>query len=342
MTGRERVLCALRREEPDCVPTFEWIIDRGVCRALCGSEDLLDAADALDLDGVVVRCDYEKRRIDSENYVDEWGSRKHITAESLDVVTESPIRNIRNHKNLRFPNPRAPHRFASLERALQRFGDLKAVILSVRDVFSDIRDLVGYENALIAMIADRQAYGDLLDRIIEYNLELARTARDRFGVQIVATTDDITDTRGLIMGPDLYFSLLAPRFREVIKGFKELGYYCIKHCDGNVNELLEFWIECGIDCIDPIDPNGGMDIEQVKHVYGGRVCIKGNVNCETTLVSGTEEEVIREVRDCLRKAAHGGGHILSSSNSIHSGVKPENYRAMLEALRRYGTYPLKL
>jgi uroporphyrinogen decarboxylase len=101
-------------------------------------------------------------------------------------------------------------------------------------------------------------------------------------------------------------------------------------------------VDCGIDCIDPIDPNGGMDIQQVKQDYGGRVCVKGNINCETTLVSGSEEEVVQEVKDCLRKAAYGGGHILSSSNSIHSGVKPENYRAMLRALRQHGTYPLKL
>jgi hypothetical protein len=31
--------------------------------------------------------------------------------------------------------------------------------------------------------------------------------------------------------------------------------------------------------------------------------------------------------------------IISSSNTIHRGVKPENFRAMLEAVRRYGTYP---
>jgi xylulokinase len=37
MTGKQRVLCALRREEPDRVPTFEWIVDRSVCRALLES-----------------------------------------------------------------------------------------------------------------------------------------------------------------------------------------------------------------------------------------------------------------------------------------------------------------
>ena len=29
-----------------------------------------------------------------------------------------------------------------------------------------------------------------------------------------------------------------------------------------------------------------------------------------------------------------------SSNSVHSGVKPENYLAMVETVKKYGEYPL--
>jgi hypothetical protein len=29
-----------------------------------------------------------------------------------------------------------------------------------------------------------------------------------------------------------------------------------------------------------------------------------------------------------------------SSNSVHSGVKPENYVAMVQAIREFGQYPL--
>jgi hypothetical protein len=40
----------------------------------------------------------------------------------------------------------------------------------------------------------------------------------------------------------------------------------------------------------------------------------------------------------LAAAAPGGGFILNSSNSIHSGVRPGNYRAMLRAGRELGRY----
>ena len=73
----------------------------------------------------------------------------------------------------------------------------------------------------------------------------------------------------------------------------------------------------------------------MKKQYGGRICLKGNVDCAGVLQSGTVAEVETAVRELLRDCGRDG-IILSSSNSIHSGVKPENYQAMLQALRREG------
>ena len=98
----------------------------------------------------------------------------------------------------------------------------------------------------------------------------------------------------------------------------------------------------GIDCLDPIDPTAGMDIGRMKQQYGGRIALKGNVDCAQTLTFGTEQQVVEETKAVIRKAADGGGLILSSSNSIHSSVKPGNYLAMWNALRMYGRYPIDL
>ena len=50
----------------------------------------------------------------------------------------------------------------------------------------------------------------------------------------------------------------------------------------------------------------------------------------------------KEAEEVIRKAGKGGGLICMSSNSIHSGVIPKNYIAMLEAIKEYGKYPLNL
>jgi uroporphyrinogen decarboxylase len=99
-------------------------------------------------------------------------------------------------------------------------------------------------------------------------------------------------------------------------------------------------VDAGTDGIDPIDPMGGMELAVVKTKYGDRVAIKGNVDQVTLLTEGTPEAVAERVRGCLAEAGLGGGYVCSSSNSIHSGVRPELYRAMVEAIHAFGRYPL--
>ena len=127
-----------------------------------------------------------------------------------------------------------------------------------------------------------------------------------------------------------------------MQAYKDLGLYIIKHTDGNIRSILDTIVESGIDCLDPIDPVAGMDLAEMKHKYGHRITLKGNVDCAQTLTFKSVEETIEETKNCLRIAAPGGGYILSSSNSIHSAVKPENYMAMLETLKKYGTYPINV
>ena len=77
---------------------------------------------------------------------------------------------------------------------------------------------------------------------------------------------------------------------------------------------------------------------EVKAKFGQRVALKGNVDCAQLMTFGTPEEVVEATREALHKGMPGGGFILSSSNSIHSAVKPENYVAMLQTLRECGRY----
>jgi len=341
VNGRDRIINALELREGDAVPVFEWFIHEGVARQAVGSDNILDIVERLDLDAINVRADYTKQKIDAETFTDEWGSTRKLTGDAIAALTSSPIKSIADHKAYTFPDPFAPHRLATLEKTMKRMGDTRAVVFNLRDGFSDMRDLLGYENAMMDMLLEPDHFKDLLKRVAEYNLAVARLAVERFGVQVIATTDDVANADGMLIRPENYFEVLGPAFREIIGGYKELGCYVIKHCDGNIDAVVDFWIDCGIDCLDPIDPGAGYDLGPMKQKYGQQVALKGNVDCTGNLCDGTPEQVAQEVRDCIRKAARGGGYILSSSNTIHSGVKPENLLAMVEAARKYGKYPIQ-
>ena len=191
----------------------------------------------------------------------------------------------------------------------------------------------------MAVALEPELVGAIVAMSVEVNLELAKEVAAR-GADFVWTGDDYACNTGPLMSPAHFREIFHPGLCRVMGGFKELGLPVIKHTDGNLWPIMDMIIDSGIDCLDPIDPQAGMDLAEVKAKYGRVVALKGNVDCAQTMTFGSPEDVASETRSCLRAGAPGGGFILSSSNSIHSAVKPGNYLAMLQTLREYGRYPI--
>jgi uroporphyrinogen decarboxylase len=304
MTSEERVMRVLRREEPDRVPHFEWLIDRKVREALSpGCKDTNDFA--------------------------------------VRIEVESPIKTMADFERFVPPDPLLPERYLGIEKMVDEYAGDKAVIVHLNDVFSLPRYLMGMENLLMSIVTQPELIEALVDLSVDVNIKMAKELAVR-GVKMVYTGDDYAYTKGPLMSPKHFRQLFYPGLVRVMRGFKDAGMLIIKHTDGNLWPIIDMIIDSGIDCLDPIDPIAGMDIAEVKAKYGARVSIKGNVDCAQTLTFGSQEEVIEETKDAMRKGMPGGGFILSSGNSIHSAVKPENYTAMLQTWEEYRDYPMRL
>jgi uroporphyrinogen decarboxylase len=185
---------------------------------------------------------------------------------------------------------------------------------------------------------------DLIDRYLDAQMPSRRLMIEeafRRGVDGILAGNDWASAMGPLISPQHYRRFIVPRFRQIADRCRAHGKVLVKHSDGDIRRLETILFdECQIDGWHPVDPTVGLTIADYKARYGDRLTLIGNVNCATTLVSGTREGVIAETRAIIRDGAPEGGFILSSSNSIHAGVKPELYAAMLEAAREYGTYPL--
>jgi uroporphyrinogen decarboxylase len=342
MTARDRVLAALRRDQPDRVPHFEWLVAPSVREALApGCADQNDFAARMGHDAVLVDPDFRKERIGPARWRSEWGYEVEYGAEEHGVEVASPIRTRGDLARYAPPDPRAAGRYASLEKAVREFGGRLAVGVHLNDVFSIPRYLMGMEALLLAIAADPGLVAGLVDLSVEVNLAMAREVAAR-GADFVWTGDDYAGNAGPFMSPRHFETLFWPGLKRVAGGLRDLGLPFIKHCDGNIWPILDRMVDAGISCLDPLDPQGGMDLGAVKARYGGRIALKGNVDCAGVLALGTVAETVAATKAALRAGAPGGGYILSSSNSIHSAVRPGNYRAMLETLREFGRYPIRL
>ena len=339
LSSEERVLRVLRRQEPDRVPHFEWVVDRKVRSALCpGCNSYNEFAVRMGLDAVLADPNFSKKVVGPGQWLSEWGYVSQDTEEEHGIEVESPIKTWEDYERYTPPDLHSPGRYSSIEKTLKDYPE-KAVIVHLNDVFSLPRYWMGYENLLMAIAAEPELVTALVDLSVEVNLEMAKEVVSR-GVKIVYTGDDYAGNLGPLMSPKHFRKLFYPGLCRVMGGFKELGLYVIKHTDGNLWPIIDMIVDSGIDCLDPIDPQAGMDLARVKAQYGQRIALKGNVDCAELMTFGTPDQVAEATREALRQGAPGGGFILSSSNSIHSAVKPENYQALLLTLHEFGRYPL--
>jgi uroporphyrinogen decarboxylase len=338
LTPKERILRTLRRETPDRVPHFEWLVDRKVRDALLpGNTGHNDFAVRMGHDAVLVDPAFGKTSLPDGRYISEWGYVGQKTQEEHGIEVESPIKTMADFERYVPPDPVAPGRFAPITEALAKYGDRYAVIVHLNDVFSLPRYLMGMENLLMAIVAEPELVTALVELSVDLNLQMAKAIR-ALGAEIVYTGDDVASNTGPLMSPRHFRKLFYPGLVRVMQGYKELGLHVIKHTDGNLWPIIDMIVDSGIDCLDPIDPQAGMDLAEVKAKYGDRIALKGNVDCAQLMTFGTPEETVEATKEALRKGMPGGGFICSSSNSIHSGVKPENYLALMQTVREFGCY----
>jgi uroporphyrinogen decarboxylase len=336
-TSLERVLTALHRGIPDRVPTFEWEVDDRAIAALTPGGDLFDFVEWADLDGVAIFGDESKRYLSETVYVDEWGVTKAKTEEYYPVPIDAPLKEPSDLKGLKIPDPLSEWHFETLSRAVDRFKGKRAIVFRAQDSYSIPRYLRGVEAALTDFILNPQLLRDLVEIAIEYNSALASRAI-ALGADAIFMSDDYADNRGPMMSPRHFHEFLFPGLSRVVEAIHAAGAPAIKHTDGNVKPILDDLLASGIDCLDPLDPLGGMDLADMKTRVAGRVCLKGNVNIGGPLSLGSPDEVRAETLACLRAGMPGGGYILSTSNSVMASVKPQNYVAMLHTLREFGSY----
>ncbi len=146
----------------------------------------------------------------------------------------------------------------------------------------------------------------------------------------VMWAEDLGYKTGPLIGPAMFRDFFLEANKERVRNVKgKYGKKILKHCCGNINMLMDFFVEIGFDAYQSIQPTAGMDICRLKKDYGDRIALWGGVAVEN-LVGGTPEDVRSDVRRAMACAKPGGRFILGASHSIAVGTKYANFMALLD------------
>lgn len=137
--------------------------------------------------------------------------------------------------------------------------------------------------------------------------------------------------------PAMFGEFITPYLSRVIDEYRGMGYYSIKHTDGNIMPIAAQMVDCKPDALHSLAPQGGVSLAEMKKLYGDKVALIGNVNCGL-LQTGTEEECVADVMRCLKEGMEGWGYIFSTSNCAYTGLPLERYELMNRIWWENGVY----
>ena len=185
----------------------------------------------------------------------------------------------------------------------------------------------------------------LLRKITDYCKQLMGHCLAALGdnVDIIKIGDDLGMQSGLLISPKMYRKVLKPIHADYIAFIRERTKAKVFfHTDGDVLDLVEDFIEIGVDILNPIQTSAGRmsDLGALKKRYGDNMVFCGAIDTQHVLPHGTPDEVRREVRRVINLMGTGGGYMVAAVHTIMNEVPAENVLAMADAVEEFGRYPL--
>lgn len=146
--------------------------------------------------------------------------------------------------------------------------------------------------------------------------------------------------KACFMSPKQFDTFYWPSFKQVLEKLIAAGYTVRAYLEGDwkqhwhhFNELPKGKVLCDIDT------QG--DIFKAKADFGRQQAIAGGIP-DSTFILGTPAEVAERVQHLCETVGKGGGFIINGGCNIPYDTKPENFRAMIDTIMKYGWYDKSL
>jgi hypothetical protein len=188
-------------------------------------------------------------------------------------------------------------------------------------------------------------FPEYIEQVFAYQTEIAiqnlELYRQSVGGRIQAiwlSGTDFGTQNVLFTSAEVFRRLYKPFYRKINDWIhKHTEWKTFFHTCGAIYELLDDFIEMGVDIINPVQCSAvGMDAKKLKANYGDKLVFwGGGVDTQKTLPFGTPEEVCREVRQRLEIFSPGAASCSRRFYNTVANVPAENLVAMYRTIREF-------
>jgi hypothetical protein len=185
---------------------------------------------------------------------------------------------------------------------------------------------MGMETMFCSLYEDLAFVEAVMETRTEWCLAIFKEAI-RLGAELIVMGDDAAHRGGPLIPPAIWEKIVLPCHRHIVD---QLPVPVIWHSDGRMDKLLPFAVRAGFVGIHGLEPPAGNNLAAIRQQYGQKLVLMGNV--DVNLLCGEDQGAVsRDIDRCLEQ---GGGSMfmLSTSNSIFTGMNPKTVKAYFHEL----------
>lgn len=378
LSHRQRVLTAIRHQEPDRAPmdlasqvnssihhvAYEKLaatlaiepkrplrIVSRMMQDVAVDDEVLDALD-IDLRMVLYGSTTDVGSDEPGTvWTDEWGVRRVRPAGShyYDLIMPAPLAGpqVTVADVARYPwpvseDPGMGERLRAQVAHWRKTTDCALVVAVPSAFIHQSQYMRGFEDWFLDLAGNHAVAEAVFDAILESRMEQARRILTEVGkdADIVITGDDMGTQTALQFSPRTYRKIIKPRQKKYYDLIHGLtDAPLMLHSCGSLYEILPDLIEIGVQILNPVQTHAtNMDPVRLKTEFGKNLTFWGGVDIQEVLPYGTPEQVRDEVKHLFETLGKGGGWVLGPSHNIQPEVPPENIIAMYRAGREVARY----
>lgn len=288
-----------------------------------------------------IMSDFKERTLEeTEEYkiaVDSYGRRVKLFKKSatIPLPLDYPVKNMDDWLRIKPAFAFRPDRIQTRQAILaKKKADEEGYIVrgTIPGGFDIPRQLMGEVALCYAFYDQPELVHDMIDTLCNTSYTVMDAVTDIVVTDHILIHEDLAGKSGPLIGPSIMKEFISPYFKKVIQMLKEKGTSIISvDSDGNIEPLLDEYIQCGINEVHPMEPAAGMDMVKTKKKTGHALAFKGGIDKMSLLNS--KNDIIRELEYKLSDVMRDGGVAFGLDHRIPNGVSIENYRFYINTAR---------
>jgi len=378
MSGKERIMTALRNKQPDRVPATpdisimiptkltgkpSWEVEFNKNPSLQAA--YINAAKHFGIDGWLYngrlnfqfrsKVEYESKVISRSD--EKWVVQTIIKTPDGDLTAvdvypkdnpsttiEKPVKNFKeDFKKIR-------HLFSEVvsydpeiyRQQKKEIGEVGMLCIGIWPPgLQNYVDLMDVENLTYAYYDYPELFEELVEMHEKRNVQMTAMAIEA-GVDSILTGGSGSIT---LQSPELFRKLSLPSLKQITKMSREAGIISGIHSCGKERYIVELCAnETDLDYINPLEipPMGDCDLAECNQKFGHKLALMGNLHTTEVMLFGSVQDVRRESLKAIRDAGIGGGFVLSTGDQCGRDTPFENLYGMVKVCKEFGTYPLDI